>query len=116
MVSVFLMPSCILRVPDHISNEELLNNSIWPNNTEGEQVREAIEYLEYGKDNNWTGEKILMHIKKIVILIIDYAFPDFEAVSIFDNLSNHLLFAPDALLVLSINLNLRGKQPKMHDG
>jgi hypothetical protein len=51
MVSGFLTPGGILRVPDHISDEELLNNSSWPRNNEGKPVREAIEYLEYGKDN-----------------------------------------------------------------
>ncbi len=61
MVSGFLTPGGILRVPDDISDEELLNNSYWPKNSEGKPIWEAIEYLEYGKDNYWTGENMLKH-------------------------------------------------------
>ncbi len=50
MVSGFLTPGGILRVPDLISDEELLNNSSWPKNTKGKPIGDAIEYIEFGKD------------------------------------------------------------------
>jgi hypothetical protein len=28
-------------------------------------IREAIEYLEYGKDNYWTGEKIVEQVARV---------------------------------------------------
>ncbi len=50
-VSGLLTPGGNLRVPDHISHKEFSNNSSWPRINERELVREATEYLEYGKDN-----------------------------------------------------------------
>ncbi len=64
MVSGFLSPGGIWRVSDHISDEELFNNSSWPRNNEEKPIREAIEYLDYGKDNYWTGEKMFSKQKK----------------------------------------------------
>jgi hypothetical protein len=116
MVLGFLTPSGILRVPDHISDEELLNNFSWPRNNEGKPIPEAIEYLEYGKGNCSTGEKMLKHTKEIVIFIFNYAFPNCQVLFAFDNLSNHSSFAPDALLVSRMNLFPGGKQLKMRDG
>ena len=57
MVSGFLTPGGILRVPDHVPDADLLTNPKWPRDDKGKPVREAVEYLEYGKDNYWTGEK-----------------------------------------------------------
>ena len=50
MISAFLTPGGILQVPDHIPDAELLANSKWPQ-VNGIPVCEAVEYLEYGKDN-----------------------------------------------------------------
>jgi hypothetical protein len=59
---------------------------------------------------------MLKHIKEIVIPIFNYAFPNFEALFAFDNLSYHSSFAPHALLASRMNLNPGGKPPKMCDG
>jgi len=55
MVSVFLTPGGPLQVPDTISDAEILRNPMWPKRN-GCPVRDAFEYLEYGKGNYWTGE------------------------------------------------------------
>jgi hypothetical protein len=56
------------------------------------------------------------HTKEIVIPIFNYAFPNYQALFAFDNLSNQSSFAPDALLASRMNLFPGGKKPKMHDG
>ncbi len=43
MVSGFDTSVGILRVSDHISDEELLNTSSWPRNNQGKPGREASE-------------------------------------------------------------------------
>ncbi|KAG0129720.1 hypothetical protein HOY82DRAFT_610318 [Tuber indicum] len=50
IASGFLTPGGRLRVPDTISNEELLLDSMWPK-CNGIPIRDAMEFLEYGKNN-----------------------------------------------------------------
>jgi hypothetical protein len=57
---------------------------------EGKPVREGLQDLEYGKDNYWTGEKMVEHTTRVAIPIFKYAFPDCEALFAFDNASNTL--------------------------
>lgn len=116
MVSGFLTPGGILRVPDHVPDAELLTNPTWPRDDKGKPVREAIEYLEYGKDNYWTGEKMVEHTTHVAIPIFNYAFPNCKGLFAFDNASNHSAFAADALVVAKMNLMPGGKQPLLRDG
>ena len=51
MVSGFLTPGGILKVPARISDAQLLADPTWVLNNEEGPVRQAIKYLEYGKDN-----------------------------------------------------------------
>jgi len=68
-----------------------------------------MQLLEFGKDNYWTGDKMVDHTLQIAILIFKFAFPDCEALFAFDNASNHCAFASDALLVSRMNRNLDGQ-------
>lgn len=77
----------------------------------------ATEYLEYSKDNYWTGEKLLKQVIEKAIPTFEAAFPGHVAVFLFDNATNHVFHASDALLVNSMNLNPGGKNtPIMRDG
>ena len=116
MVSAFSTPGGILKVPDHVPDEELLANPTWPEDEKGMPIREAIEYLEYGKDNYWTGEKMVEQVARVAIPIFNYVFPDCEGFFAFDNASNHCAFAPDALVAAKMNLMPGGKQPLLRDG
>ena len=78
--------------------------------------KQATEFLEYGQDNYWTGEKMVRHTIDIVIPIFEAAFPGLQAVLLFDNASNHAAYLSDALVVAHMNLGPGGKQPKMRDG
>jgi hypothetical protein len=71
MVSEFLTLGGILRVPDHVSGEELSSNPTWPQ-MEGKPVREGLQDLKYGKDNYWTGEKMVEHTTRVAIPIFKY--------------------------------------------
>ena len=115
MVSAFLTPGGILKVPIHVSNGQLLADPTWPRNDKGEPVREAVEYLGYGKDNYWTGEKMVNHTK-VAIRILKHAFPECEGFLSFDNASNHCAYAPDALIASKMNLTPGGKQALLRDG
>jgi len=99
-----------LRVPDSVHDNELLEESGWPLKDDGTPVRDAMQFLEYGKDNYWAGDKMVDHTIQIAIPIFKFAFPDCEALFAFDNASHHCAFAEDALLASRMNRNPGGKQ------
>jgi hypothetical protein len=86
MVSDFIHPGGRLRVPDQFCNADL--EALGPPN------RFATEYLEYGKENYWTSEKMVQQVLDVALPVFHIAFPDFVGVWIFDNSSNHGYFAP----------------------
>lgn len=113
MVSAFLTPIGILKIPDNVTDEML--GSQWPKDNSGRHIREACLLLEYGKDNYWTSEKLLEQIR-IASMIFKVAFPHYQALFAFDNATNHCAYAADALVASKINLHPGGQQPKMRDG
>ncbi|RPA99707.1 hypothetical protein L873DRAFT_1767021 [Choiromyces venosus 120613-1] len=115
MVSGFLTPGGRLKVPDTISNEELLLDPMWPKRG-GIPIRDAMEYLEYGKNNYWMGDKMVHHTMQIALPIFQIAFPGCQALFAFDNASNHSCYASDALLACKMNRGPGGSQPLMRDG
>jgi hypothetical protein len=115
MVSGFLTPGGRLRVPEHISNEELLRDPMWVS-VDGDPVREAMSCFEFGKDKWWTSERMVDHTLRIALPIFRYAFPGCQALFAFDNAANHCSFKHDALVAHKMNLSPGGKQPKMRDG
>ena len=121
MVSGFLTPGGVLRVPDNIPDSELLANPMWPLHPTSKlrcpkPVREALEYLEYGKSNYWTSEKMVEQTLRAAVPIFRYAFPGCQALWAFDNASNHCCFSTDALVAHKMNRNPGGEQPLMRDG
>ncbi|RPA87789.1 hypothetical protein BJ508DRAFT_357373 [Ascobolus immersus RN42] len=117
MVSAFLTPAGILRVPNTTTDEQLLSrNPGWPRHeTTGKLIREAAQYLEYSKDNYWTGDKMVDQTIQIALPIFREAFPQFQALFAFDNASNHSAFAEDALVASRMNLEPGGKKPCMRE-
>lgn len=115
MVSGFLTPGGRLKVPDHIPDSELLNNPMWVI-VDGAPIRDSMWYLEYGKDNYWTGDKMIEHTIRVALPIFHYAFPGCQALFAFDNASNHCAFSDKALVASKMNLNPGGRQPHMREG
>lgn len=116
MVSAFCTAGGFLRVPDHVTDAELAAKNNWPRYGNGSLVREAIHYLEYGKDNYWDGDKMIDHVLRVAVPIFEVAFPGCQALFAFDNASNHCSFATDALVANKMNLGPAGRQPRMRDG
>ena len=78
MVSGFLTPGGRLQVPEHITDDMLCNSELypqWPRMEDGRPQRGAMVYLEYGKDNYWTGEKMIDHAIAVALPIFRVAFP-----------------------------------------
>ena len=117
MVSAFLTPGGILKIPDSIPDEEILaRHPDWQKTADGKTlVREAVRYLEFGKDNYWTGDKMVEHAIQAA-KIFQFAFPQCRGLFAFDNAPNHSVYAADALVADRMGLNPGGKQPKMRDG
>ena len=75
----------------------------------------ATEYFESGKDKYWRGDGTVDHAAGVAVPIFDAAFTGCQAVSAFDNASDHCSYAVDALRV---NMSLRpgGKQGVLREG
>lgn len=69
--------------------------------------------LEYNKDNYWDGNKITDQKVNLTTQFFSYAFPDCQALFIFDNATNHACYAKNVLLAKKMNLGMSGKQPRM---
>lgn len=108
MVSEFLTPRGRLCAPSSITDDEL----------EG-LPRHATQFLEYGPDNHWTGEKMAQQTLDIALPLFEVVFPSqqFQGLFCFDNASNHRSMPDDALIVNQMNLGPGGKhQRQMRDG
>ena len=68
--------------------------------------------LEYGKDNYWTGGKMVEHAVRVALQVptFRYAFPNCQALFAFDNTPKHCSFSKDALVAKRMNLNPRGQR------
>lgn len=115
MVSGFLTPGGRLCIPNTVLDSELLKNPMWIV-VDGKPVRDAMWLHKYGKDNYWTGDKMIWHTLHIALPIFRYAFPNCQALFAFDNASNHCAYSPTALLASRMNLNPGGKQGKLREG
>ena len=69
-----------------------------------------------GKDNYWTGEKMVWQTLRIAISIFQYAFPECQALFAFENASNHCFIAEGALIASNVSLDPSGRQPRMREG
>jgi hypothetical protein len=118
MVSVFVIPGGILRVPDRIRYAELLADPTWPRLKDGKPVREAVEYLEYGKDNYRTREKLMKLVMEAALSIFKMVFNSKKSqrVLAFDNAANHCAYKLDALLASRMSLSPGDKQALLREG
>jgi hypothetical protein len=114
-VSGFLTPGGKLEVPTSICNAELERNPMWVK-VNDQPIRDSMWLHEYGKDNYWTGEKMVWQTLRIAMPIFQYAFPECQALFAFDNASNHCCFTEDALISSNVSLNPGGRQPRMREG
>ena len=110
MVSEFLTEIGRLRVRDEVGEDELLKEGL---------ERDATIYFEYGDkgEGYWKGEDIVQQVLNKAIPVFEKEHgKECKACFLFDNSSNHGVFAEDALVAERMNLNSGGKQPLMRDG
>lgn len=116
MVSAFLTPVGLLRLPPELTDDTLLGlHPDWPRLEDGSLIRESVQYLEYDKDHYWDGDKMVKQTIA-VIRLFKFIYPQCRALSAFDNAASHCAFSPDALVASKMNLRPGGKQPRMKDG
>ena len=111
MVSDFLLPWSrlnLLSLP--LQQQEDLASSGIP--------LEAVTYFEYGKtkEGYWTGEYLLDQIVKKTLPIGEALYPGYELLFLFDNVTSHSIYAPDALQVTHMNKGPGGQQLFLRPG
>ena len=98
----------MLAVPDTISGAELTAQLL--------PRRYATVHFLYDKDKYWRGDGMVDRTVKVAIPIFNVAFPNRQAVFLFDNASNHSPFAAGALRAGGMNLHPRAKQSMLREG
>ncbi|RPA76037.1 hypothetical protein BJ508DRAFT_213928, partial [Ascobolus immersus RN42] len=94
-----------------------LRSSLRGDGVEAPEVRrDSAEFLEYGKDNYWDGEKMTDHILTVVVPMLELVYPGFDYLFLFDNATNHCSFAEDALNARRMSWGPGGQQPHLRDG
>ncbi len=76
----------------------------------------SIVRFDYGRNREgyWCARHMLRHIDEFLD-VLEYVFPDFQNLLVFDNSSGHGAFAEDALLSQRASKGWGGRQPKMRD-
>jgi hypothetical protein len=106
----FLTGAGRLRIRDEVSDEELKREGL---------KRAATVYFEYGgkAEGWWKGEDVVKQVLDTAIPVFEKEFGrECRACFLFDNSTNHGVYAPDALVAGRMNWNSGGKQPVMRDG
>lgn len=91
-MSEFLTLIGRLRVSDSVPDAHLLQDPNWPSDENQKPHRYCTEFLEYGKDNYWDGDKMTDQTVNLATRIFPYAYPGCQALFAFDNTSNHALY------------------------
>lgn len=81
----------------------------------GLHKREATEIIQCGGDIWWDQDHIVQQTMT-AITIFEAAYPNCQALFLFDNATSHSAFAEDALRANRMNKSWGGKQPSMRDG
>jgi len=97
-------------VRDEVSDDGLLREGL---------ERDPTVYFRYGDNGEgyWKGEDMVQQVLNKAIPVFEKEYgKECKACFLFDNSSNHGVFAEDALRAERMNLNCGGKQPLMRDG
>lgn len=73
--------------------------------------------FEYGREaGHWEGKDLVRHLTEIAIPMAEAVYPGYQFLFLFDNSSNHGLFASDALRASNMNLTPGGEQSFLRNG
>ena len=72
--------------------------------------------IEYGGDTWWDGDQLVDQVLKLAIPIFEAAFPDCQALFLFDNATTHSAYSKNALRASTMNLRFGCGQAQLHSG
>ena len=113
MVSEFIFPYGRLNLASFTpkKREEVVQQT-------GLKITEAVEIFEYGKNNNgyWDGAKLYKQIVEKALPVAEALYPGYSLCFLFDNATNHFVYAKNALQIKDMNKRLGRKQPILCNG
>lgn len=98
-------------MPDY----QLLQEKNQPLDKNEKPCQYCTELLEYGKDNYQDKNKMTDQTVNLATQIFPYAFSNYQALIVFDNIANHACYIENALLAKKMNLGIGGKQSRIRD-
>ena len=116
MVSDFLIPGGRLRASEAVYTPFIADDQISDNTPQRLDPYLAACSIEYGGDTWWDGDQLVDQVLKLAIPICERAFPDCQALFLFDNATSHSAFSKDALRACTMNLRMGGAQPALRPG
>ena len=80
--------------------------------------KEAVEILEYGKNNEgyWDEIKLMKQVKEKALPIAKALYPGYSLLFLFNNATSHLVYSTDAVQVKNMSKEFGGKQVFLRDG
>jgi hypothetical protein len=76
----------------------------------------ALNMLECGQGTWWNSERLVKQLEPVAIPIFNLAFPECQALFVFDSASLHCSYKSDARRAANINLYTCGQEPLMRPG
>jgi hypothetical protein len=76
----------------------------------------ALNLPECGQGTWWNSERLVKQLEQVAIPIFNLAFPECQALFVFDSASRHCSYKSDALRAANIKLYSCGKEPLMRPG
>lgn len=116
MVSDFVTPGGRLQAPDWMPVEALPDYGLTAGVNQRYSHHTATMHIEYGKDDWWTGDDLVMQVRQLAIPLFETVFPEYECLFLFDNATSHSAFTTDALRAKSMSLRPGGAQKKLRPG
>jgi hypothetical protein len=113
MVSDFLTPGGRLQVPEGTNLILDSEYGIQPEGPKRLDSHRATCSIEYGGDTWWDGDQLVDQVLQLAIPIFEVAFPDCQALFLFDNATSHSAYTKDALRASAMNLRPGGGQAKL---
>ena len=116
MVSEFVTAGGRLKAPEWLPIENLPNFGLTEDNKLRYSAHLATMRIEYGGDNWWDGDDLVLQVTRVAIPIFEAAFPGCQALFMFDNATSHSAFADNALRARNMGLRPGGAQGLLRPG
>jgi len=78
--------------------------------------RQATEYIKVGNGSRWNGDNLVHHVLNVSIPIFEAAFPNAQALFLFEHATSHTTDALGAFRASHMNMEPGGKQCPLRNG